>query len=148
MELDATSCGFEASTGVLTLNFKEATDIEAGKPYILRWDEAIASSATDQELTNPLFLGVEVADRTVSECTVSFSIDEGKVDFIGTFSNLAVQGEDRTMLYLGAGNNLYYPNAAMNIGACRAYFKLDGIEAGDPTSSKGIRTFDLNFNDK
>ncbi len=148
MELEATSCGFEASTGTLTLKFKEATRIEAGKPYILRWDEAIAATATDQELANPLFLGVEVASQTESQRTIFFSISGGKVDFIGTFSNLAIQGEDRTLLYLGTGNNLYYPSAAMSIGACRAYFKLDGIEAGNPTSTKGIRAFDLNFSDK
>ena len=35
------------------------------------------------------------------------------------------------LLYLGADNKLYYPDQAMVINACRAYFKLKGISAGD-----------------
>jgi hypothetical protein len=37
MEMNSTS-NFEASTGMLTLNFSEATSISAGKPYIIKWD--------------------------------------------------------------------------------------------------------------
>ena len=47
------------------------------------------------------------------------------------------------MLYLGADNTLYYPNAAMTIGAFRAHFTLNGI--GAPNA--GVRSFVLNFGD-
>jgi hypothetical protein len=35
------------------------------------------------------------------------------------------------VLYLGEDNTLYFPNAAMTINACRSYFQLNGIEAGN-----------------
>ena len=47
------------------------------------------------------------------------------------------------MLYLGADNTLYYPNAAMTIGAFRAHFTLNGLTASDPNA--GVRAFVLNF---
>jgi hypothetical protein len=40
------------------------------------------------------------------------------------------------MLYLGAGNTLYYPNAAMTINAFRGYFQLKGITDGDVTNAQ------------
>jgi hypothetical protein len=51
-------------------------------------------------------------------------------DFIGNYAPVDIAGEDKSMLYFGANNNLYYPNAAMTIKAFRAYFKLKGIDAG------------------
>ena len=64
----------------------------------------------------------------------------------GSYSPVSIAGEDRSILFLGAANTLYYPNAAMTIKACRAYFQLNnGLTAGDPTN--GVRTFNLNFGD-
>ena len=72
---------------------------------------------------------------------------DGWVTFHGIFAPFAIEGENRSMLYLGAGNTLYYPSAAMTIGAFRAFFQLaDGITAGDPAT--GIRSFVLNFGDE
>jgi len=54
---------------------------------------------------------------------------------------------DKTKLYLGSDNKLYYPDAAMTIGTQRAYFQLaDGLTAGDATSL--IRAFTVNFGDE
>lgn len=56
---------------------------------------------------------------------------------------------DRTVLYLGADNTLYYPSEAVTIGAFRAYFKLQGeLTAGDPDNAQLIRAFQLNFGDE
>ena len=56
---------------------------------------------------------------------------------------------DRTVLYLGADNTLYYPSEAMSIGAFRAYFKLQGeLTAGNPNNAQQIRAFQLNFGDE
>jgi hypothetical protein len=52
------------------------------------------------------------------------------------------------VLYLGADNKLYYPSADMTVGSCRAVFKLNGITAGDPSLSAGIRGIMLNFDDE
>jgi surface protein len=57
---------------------------------------------------------------------------------------------DRTVLYLGAGDKLYYPTEAITIGAFRAYFKLQGdLTAGDPAEeAQDIKAFVLNFGDE
>ena len=54
------------------------------------------------------------------------------------------------MLYMGADNNLYYPNGAMTIGACRAYFQLNnGLTCGNPSQGgDGINSFVLNFGEE
>ena len=117
------SSDFDDADGTLTLNFTEdannLTSIEAGKPYIVKW-----SATTPDYIENPVFLGVSISSNANNVATT-------KADFIGICSPMAIAGEDRTMLYLGSGNNLYYPNATMTLNACRAYFRLKGIEAGD-----------------
>ena len=57
---------------------------------------------------------------------------------------------DRTVLYLGEGDKLYYPTEAVTIGAFRAYFKLQGdLTAGEPSDeAQGIKAFVLNFGDE
>ena len=125
-ELDTTTSGFNPVTGVLTLNFIEATSIEAGKPYIVKWEEAIAD-----DLSNPVFLGVTVS--SAAPATVSVS----NVDFIGIYSKYDIADKDESIRYIGAANGLYYPGKAMYIGSCRAYFKL--------TSTAPVKAYTLRF---
>ena len=138
MTLDTTTSNL--TDGTLTLNFDAATTIPAGTPFIIKWDE----SGTD--ITNPVFEGVTI-DATSHDATVT-----DVLTFTGTYAPVSIaSGGDNTKLYLGSGNTLYYPNAAMTIGCQRAYFQLaDGITAGEPVSgsnAKQIRAFNLNFGD-
>ena len=68
------------------------------------------------------------------------------ITFRGTLSPFAISGEDKTILYLGADDKIYYPKNAMTIGSFRAYFVLNGLTAGDIGS--GINHFVLNFGDE
>lgn len=114
------------SAGTLTLTFANATSIVAGKPYIVKWNKVI-----DDDLPNPVFLGVTVSTTTATNVTTDYT------NFVGSFSPTSFDPGDRTLLYLGAANTLYYPNDANNadgkyhLNACRAYFSLKGITAGD-----------------
>jgi len=123
------------NNGELTLNFNDATTIEAGKPYIIKW-------ASAENYVNPVFTGVTVSSATANVSTTY-------VDFIGCTSPVAFEAYDRTKLFLNEGNTLYYPNAAMTINAFRAYFVLKNIEAGDTDTSTGstVRSINLNFGD-
>ena len=125
--------------GTLTLNFSnDLTAIEAGKPYIVKW-----TAQNPNTVESPVFNNV-----TISKTTTDVKTDE--VTFKGIFSPYAISGEDKTMLYLDTDNNLCYPNAAMTIGACRAYFQLaDGITAGESSTAgaKSISNIVLNFGD-
>ena len=133
------------ANGTLTLNFSDnLTAIEAGKPYIVKWDKpdtyvaydgTNATTCSDQ--VNPVFSGVTIVNTTSD-------VETNELAFRGIFSPYTVSGENRSLLYLGADNTLYYPSDAMTIGAFRAYFELgDGITAGD--LANGIRAFSLNF---
>ena len=67
------------------------------------------------------------------------------VAFMGTYKKLSFDKDDPNVLFLGAGNKLYYPQSGATIGAQRAYFKLSGITAGN--AGAPARTFVLNFGD-
>ena len=162
-ELDATGTysgkqtGFDATDGTLYLYFKDATTIEAGKPYIVKW------ATTGSNIENPVFNGVIIDNSTASGVTLT----DGKyivsaqnsglntVQFIGSYSPLALNvgdKSDKSNLFIGtstkSGNTvstLYYPNAANNkdgyyyVNAFRGYFHVD---LGNATS---VRAFQLNF---
>jgi hypothetical protein len=70
------------------------------------------------------------------------------INFQGTYASTTYDAEDRSILFLGADNTLYYPEAGATIGACRAYFQLTGgLTCGEPNNPNSIRAFNLNFGD-
>ena len=122
--------------GTLTLNFQSANNIEAGKPYIVKW------TTNGQDIFEPEFAGVTV--KNTAAMTIN---SDGDVSFVGSYNPVSIGSEDKTKLYMGANNTLYYPSGAMTIGACRAYFQLNnGIVAGAPAN--GVRSIVLNFDDE
>ena len=122
------------SGGNLTLNFSDnLTTIEAGKPYIVKWD----SGSNDD---NPTFHDVVIRRDLVPAETEW-------VDFIGSFSPLTLEAQSRDVLYLGAASTLYYPAADITINPYHAYFQLkQGLTVGGSESAP-IRNLCLNFGD-
>ena len=121
--------GFDPSSGTLTLNFAEVNSIEAGKPYIIKWENS------GENIVNPTFTGVTISSTlspVVAPC----------VTFIGTYDPQPLTSANSNILYLGAGNTLYYPSASMTINAFRAYFELN------LTSSQQVKAINLNFGDE
>ena len=136
LELDTDAGSYEHPTGyendTLYLNFKAAANIEAGRPYIVKWALSDSDSiATD--IVNPFFSDVTILSNEPETVTSS----DGKVSLVGTYNPVTFAGEDGSILFLGATNTLYYP--ATNINAFRAYFQLTGITAS-PESSQGWET--------
>ena len=132
------SSAFNENNGTLTLNFSDASKIEAGKPYLVKWASTGGTNLTV----------IQFGNVTISNTTTDVKTDE--VTFKGIFSPYAISGEDKTILYIDADNKLCYPNAAMTIGACRAYFQLqDGLTAGESSTAgaKSISHIVLNFGD-
>ncbi len=121
--------------GTLTLTFADATNIKAGHAYLIKW----ADSGTELGPSDLVFTGVTLAkDLRDDEITVD---DKGSatVTFMGTYKTLSFDADDKSILFLGAGNTLYYPKKGATIGAQRAYFKLSGITAGDlPQQARSI----------
>ena len=108
--------------GMLTLNFTEesVTAIEAGKPYIIKWDKA-----EGETVATPFFKEVEIS-RTLTP--VVFELGEGQsVTFTGTYAPITFEEADKSVLLVGAENKLYSPAAGAYVNAQRAYFQLEGL---------------------
>ena len=133
MELDTEAKStYEHATGLdgttLYLNFKDAQSIEAGKPYIIKWD------AANEHIVNPQFTAVTIANTPAADvCSTDCS-----VTFQGTYAPVALAKDDKTNLYLDADNTLNWPNVDdFFVNAFRAYFHL--------SESAPARRFVLNF---
>ena len=131
-ELESSS--FDSTTGTLTLNFKDAEKIEAGKPYMVKW-------TSGDDVTNPEFKKVTLSSTTPQDVMVN-----DLVTFKGTYAPTTLTANDRTKLYLSADNSLYYPDADVPINSFRAYFMLHGITVGN--ASNQAHSFVLNFGDE
>jgi len=130
-----TDVSFDKSTGTLTLTFADATSIEAGHAYLIKWGSGNNLGSSDL-----VFNGVTLAkDLRDDEITVD---DKGSatVTFMGTYKKLSYSADDKSILFLGTGNKLYYPQNGATIGAQRGYFKLNGITAGAPSYSISATT--------
>lgn len=117
------------SGGKLKLIFEKASGIEAGKPYIVKWDSQMADDLSNlSNLSNLVFM-----DVTIDNTPNSISTDEAV--FEGCLSPVAIEDENHKLLYLGNDNQLYYPQAAMSINSFRAYFLLQR-EVGQPEGQR------------
>ena len=119
----------------LNLNFSEpVSKLTAGKPYIIKW-------AKGSDISNPVFTGV-----TVSDANNDFESEAGDVPvrFVGTYEKKVFNDEDKTVLFLGANNHLYYPDGkgTTTIGACRAYFKIG--DDNNTFNARQLTGFNLN----
>ena len=130
----------EFNQGTLTLNFTPetgngaVTSITAGTPYIVKWGEKSSN------IVNPTFSGVTI-DNTRHD--KSCDLGEGKsITFCGTYNYREFEDADKSILFIGAKNTIYYPEAGAKIAAQRAYFQLKGITAADLPQSAIILNFD------
>jgi hypothetical protein len=121
------------SDGTLYLYFKNATAIEAGKPYLVKW-------GSGSNVTDPVFNNV-----TINSTQADITSADGKVSFKGIYDPETLDGGDASNLYLGAGNNLYWPSADVTLNAFRAYFTvaLGDDESGEST----VREIRMNLDD-
>jgi hypothetical protein len=150
MELDTEAGSYEHMTGyengTLYLNFKPADTIEAGKPYIIRWTNA------SEVIDNPVFEGVTiVGEQAGSVTSTDNGGNTGSVTFVGLYAPEEIFTTEKTNLYMGADNTVYYPwsddMTSFKVNAFRAYFKLNnGLVCGEPIQEgAGINTYVLNF---
>ena len=139
MELDTNGTnGFDATDGTLYLAFKEATAIVAGVPYLVKWD------AAGDDFTSPVFSGVTIdakASTTVSDADTGLQ----EVQMVGCYSPVSVVADDKSILFMGGDNTLYYSSVNRNIRSCRAYFSVPYIKQNAGVKA---RAFHLDFGDE
>ena len=118
----------------LNLNFGDAVStLVAGTPYMIKWESG-------DDIVNPVFEGVTIdaTDRSFTSRT-----GDTQVSFLGTYKSTTYTDEDKSILFLGADNTLYYPQSGATIGACRAYFKI--VEDDAPQPVRKLMSFRLVF---
>ena len=133
------------STGTYTT--QSATDLAAALG-ISNWttstsgDKAVPLMTATNHVENPTFSDM-VIDDTEHNCDNG---DEGdlRVRFIGTYNYTSFNADDKSILLMGAGNTLYYPQSGASIGPCRAYFKIGSDGA---TPARQLTALNLIFDD-
>ena len=134
------STSFDSSTGTLTLTFTDegaVTTLAAGTPYIIKWNNTEGT----ENLVSPTFTDVIIPDgytdtEAINTALTAAAVETTYADFRGTYAPIDFTADDRTKLFLGAGNKLYYPKAGAHIGSQRAYFQLNGLTAGDVQNAR------------
>lgn len=97
---------------VLSLEFERKYALEAGKPYLLQ---------PSVNVTNPSFDGVTIAATSAGTTETSY------IDFKGIYSPTSLTGGNKNLLFLGAGNELFWPSSTGNMNGFRAYFEVKGL---------------------
>ena len=98
---------------ILNLSFnKVTTGLVAGKPYLLQ--PAV-------NVVNPSFEGVTIGVVSPADQT-----SDTYISFHGTYRPTELEGGNKNLLFLGAGNELFYPSTTANIYGFRAYFEVKG----------------------
>lgn len=97
-----------ASMSDMTMNFEEATSIEAGKPYLIQ-------PANDKQ--DPLFEGVSIVAGDPQ------TVGDNSYQMVGTYG-LTTLTTNGTNLFLGADNKFYKPEneSVAQMKGMRAYF--------------------------
>ena len=129
MTMDVTGKnGFDTEDGTLYLCFKTATAIEAGVPYIVKWEKAADydNNPPAYDIVNPVFECVTVCN-TANQDVESTTTGLETVQMVGTYSPVSVTAGDKSILFLGDANTLYYSSTERQIRSCRAFFSVPYI---------------------
>ena len=144
MTMDVTEKnGFDAEDGTLYLCFKSATAIEAGVPYLVKWEKATdyEGNEANYDINNPVFENVNLSNST-AQTLASETAGLETIQMVGTYSPVSVTANDKSILFLGDANTLYYSSTDRQIRSCRAYFSVPYINGHVAAKA---RSFVLNF---
>ena len=137
-----TLTGATLNGNTVTLTFGDAVEtLEAGVPYLIKWDKAEGYDEADPEvrdIKNPVFPGVAIVNKTEAERTISMA--DGHVKFIGYYDAFDINEGNEDIYYLTAGNKLKHTGVDRTLKACRAYFQF--------TSDAAARKLAFNFGDE
>lgn len=144
--LDAANSNL-SSDGTLTLKFAEATSIEAGKPYIVKW------TSGEGTVSNPVFEGVTIAAAAPVAVEFANNATAGLCQFVGQFSPFTIvksgatgdnEGNQNEIILMGAGSKLgYAASAPRTLRSFRAHFMVPA----DGTTGAPVNGFMLDFGD-
>ena len=126
MELNTkNSNGFDSSTGTLYLSFKTVTAIEAGKPYIVKWDSG-------DNMENPVFENVVITNyEPIVVASETFELST--IYMAGNYAPVYVSGGDPSVMIVGADDVVYCPTEDVVLNSFYAYIEIPSLQ-GEETS--------------
>ncbi len=101
-----------ASDDVNSITFKDATSIEAGKPYFI--------IPGKEKVENPTFTGVTINNKA------NTTVKGINFDIVGIYSPNVLDAN--TDLFVGADNKLYRPSGSMTLNGMRVYIKVKNTD--------------------
>ncbi len=113
--------------GTLELFVNQVYAIEAGKPYLIRWNEDLFTP----DFTGLVFYGVTI------ETSEGQAVGTG-VQFVGSMGKTQLENGNHDYLFVGANNTLYWPNTDNKLKGFRAYFKVSGDVAPHGTPARMV----------
>ena len=142
-ELDVSNSNL--SDGTLTLKFTDATSIEAGKAYIVKW------AMTGDNISNPVFPGVTISSTAPTAVEFDITGSSDKCQFVGQYSPFSIvasgatgsdQGNVNEIVMLGSGSKLGYSQNPRTLNCFRAHFY---VPADPVTGQQNASRFVMDF---
>lgn len=96
----------------IELVFVKRTELTEGAPYLIK---------PSVDVVDPFFVGVTIHDGEPGADDW-----DDYINVYGTFAPTELTGGNKNLLFLGAGNELFWPAATGNIKGFRAYFEVKG----------------------
>lgn len=110
-----------------SIKFSTATEIVAGKPYLIK-----AKNATLSVKEKALDPSQNVTNTIVED-------ESSTVTFVGLFAPTSLTADDNENAFIVSSNKLYHVASDINMAAYRGYFTVD--------SKAGVKNFVLSFDD-
>ncbi len=130
-ELDASASKFE-SNGTLTLTFVPATNIEAGKPYLIKWE-----GASGDFILGPVFNGVTITSNAPTPVEFNKAVGNN-CQFVGQYAPFSItEGNRYEILMLGSGSKLGY-STPRTLRCFRAHFVVPTTTGAPAMTSYAI----------
>ena len=126
--------GFDASSGTLYLAFKTATGIEAGKPYLVKWESG-------SDIVEPVFTDVTISSTTPTAVESATSGLE-TVKMVGNYAPVNVEANDQSIMFMGDGSSLYYTTEDRTLRNFRAHFEIPSQQSAPALARSFVIDFD------
>ena len=121
MELNTASRnGFDSTTGMLYLSFKTVTAIEAGKPYIVKWDNG-------ENIEDPVFENIAITNyEPITIASETFELDA--INMVGSYAPVYASAGDKSIMFLGTDKAIYYPTEDAYLNSFHSYFEIPSLK--------------------
>jgi hypothetical protein len=110
-----------AADGKLTLTFTDASSIEAGKPYLIKWDKG-----SGDDIDSPFFNGVTITSVEPTPVLFANALGSGDCSFVGQYDPFEINSSNKnSIVMLSSGNRIGYSNNVPRTLRCmRAHFEI------------------------